>query len=202
MAVSMWAQAAGLLYALLFGLLCGALYDGIRILRVLHGVHYGGQASARIQTLRPRFLPPPRPHGRVGERAQGALIFLEDVLYLAVAGALFSVFVYWQNDGVFRSHLLVGTLLGFFAYYFTVGRLVLSAAESLAALLRLLFACLFFLAALPVRFLWRRGKRGALWLGRTMRRFLRRTRVKLLLPLYARREARRLLASAQRGFLN
>lgn len=196
----MAAQTASFFAAVLFGVLCGVLYDGVRILRVLLGVRYGGVVSARLQTLRFPLLPhdfAARAPGRAGVRAQRVLIFVGDFLYMALLGALFCVFVYWQNDGVFRLYLLIGAVLGYTAYYLSVGCLVLASAESVALVLRLLFAYLFLLVRAPLLFLFRWLVRAAKWVGRgLLALFLFAYR-----PLFARRAAALRLRRAGRGFL-
>ena len=200
MAVTMAAQTASFFVAILFGVLCGVLYDGVRILRVLLGVRYGGAVSARLLSLRFPHLPPDfaaRGPGRAGKRAQGVLIFVSDLLYMIVVGALFCVLVYWQNDGIFRSYLLAGAVLGYTAYYVSVGRLVLASAESVAFALRLLFAYLFLLVRTPLLFLFRWLRRAAGWAGRGLAFLF----LLVYRPFFARRAAALRLRRAGHAFL-
>ena len=202
MEVSMWEQAGNLLYAVWFGAICGILYDILRIVRVLHGVRYPGRFSAWLSRLRLPFLPEgyasPRPT-RYGKRVQSLLIFLGDFLYLLLVGMLFSVFIYWQNDGVFRFYMLFGATIGYMAYYFTVGRLVLASAEAVAAFLRILLAYLVMLVRIPIGYICR-----CLWylLYRLYRMFVYiagRVETLLLVPMASRRIKRRMLAEARNG---
>ena len=52
-------------------------------------------------------------------------MFFEDILFFLVAGCVISVLIYYTNDGVFRLMALFGVMCGFFAYYFTVGKIVI-----------------------------------------------------------------------------
>lgn len=64
--------------------------------------------------------------------------FFLDLLFSVMSGVLFSVFLYWQNTGILRWYAVLGALCGFFAYYQTIGRLVMHAAAFLLAVLRAL----------------------------------------------------------------
>ena len=202
MEVSMWEQAGNLLYAVWFGAICGILYDILRIVRVLHGVRYPGRFSSWLSRLRLPFLPEgyasPRPT-RYGKRVQSLLIFLGDFLYLLLVGMLFSVFIYWQNDGVFRFYMLFGATIGYMAYYFTVGRLVLASAEAVAAFLRILLAYLVMLVRIPIGCMCRCLRYLLYRLYRMFVYIAVRVETLLLVPMASRRIKRRMLAEARNG---
>ena len=50
--------------------------------------------------------------------------FVRDFVFLSFCGIAFSVFIYYTNDGNVRFAAIMGTLMGFAACYFTVGRLI------------------------------------------------------------------------------
>ena len=80
-----------------------------------------------------------------------ALVCIGDVLFSLLAGALFCVFLYFFNDGIFRWQALVFCVFGFFVYYNTVGRLVISLAEFFVIFLRILTKFLAFSIAFPFK---------------------------------------------------
>lgn len=53
----------------------------------------------------------------------GIIVAVRDVIFFSVCGVAFAVFVYYTNNGNIRLFAVLGTLFGFFAFYFTVGRL-------------------------------------------------------------------------------
>ncbi|HHT54103.1 MAG TPA: hypothetical protein GX011_04105 [Clostridiales bacterium] len=67
------------------------------------------------------------------------VIFVKDVLFFTVAGAVVAVLIYWANDGQFRMLSPVGALLGFYICRSTLGRLLRRLNEELV---KLLFAAL------------------------------------------------------------
>jgi hypothetical protein len=197
MQVSMWGLLVALLYSLAFGAFLHLLYDGIRIARVLCGVRYGGRVSSRLQACRLPLLPPDfatRPPKKAGERLRTAFIVATDILFCLVAGLLFSVFVYWQNDGEVRAVLLLGAAAGFALWHQTVGRLILLVSETLAFCLRVVAAYLFLLVRLPLSFLARLLLRAARWGLARSRCLLSFLYERLYLPFYTRREQKRRLA--------
>lgn len=138
-------RASAIPEALLFGILLGVLYDVFRVLRTALGlktVNGSSRLSAwtarRRAERRKRILPAPedaRPQKR-GVRCGGAVLFLLDLLFSLLCGVGCAVFFYWRSDGMVRWYLLLSILLGFAAYYRTVGVLVMLAADAVTAALR------------------------------------------------------------------
>lgn len=98
------------------------------------------------------------PNGRV-------LIFLEDMLYFALVGIVSFSFVLLQNGGVLRAFLLAGELLGAVLYFFSLGVLVMKAAQGIIRLVRGFLRFLFRIFVRPLirLFRWIFGKCRALW---------------------------------------
>ena len=69
--------------------------------------------------------------GNVKIRIGDVLTSLGDIVFLSLCGAIFSVFVFYTNDGRFRAFMAIGAIIGFFSYYFTVGRLVMLLSEKI-----------------------------------------------------------------------
>lgn len=200
----MWGLFCSLLYSLAFGALLHLLYDGIRILRALCGVRYGGRLGARLRALRFPGLSPDfasRPPRRAGERLRAVLVFFTDLLFTATAGVLFSVFIYWQNDGAFRAILLLGTLLGYTVFHLTLGRLIVASAEGVAFLLRVLLSYLFLCIRVPATLVARAVSFVARALLALVRRILLFLYERLRAPAYHRREEKRRLRAAFAGLL-
>lgn len=105
------------------GACLGALYDLVRLLRVLLGV-----------TVK-------SPFGEKGLRRWFgyAFVILGDLFFCLAAAAVMCVFFFLTGDGRMRAYGLCGAALGFFAYYQTVGRLVIRAAEGIQRGIRALF---------------------------------------------------------------
>ena len=137
-----------LVYGALVGFGLGAVYDCLRILRLLLG------ESTEREGRRP--LP------------MALLLFLEDVVFMIVASLAFILLCYYRNDGQIRGPALMGLGGGFFVYRHTVSRPflwlvrwgILGAKRMLAALLRLL--------AKPLRWLW--AVTAGRWLDRLRER--------------------------------
>lgn len=81
------------------------------------------------------------PNGRV-------LIFLEDVLYFAVAAVVSFSFVVLANGGVLRAFLLLGEFLGAVLYFFSLSLLIMKAAQMI---IRVIHSFLFLLYRLTIR---------------------------------------------------
>ena len=103
-------MGSSFLLSVLLGVFFGLCYDPLRILRILRREKKG--VFFKVLTT------------------------IEDFLLLSTYGAFFSIFVFAVNDGVLRGFMLLGTLLGFLIYYFTVGRLVMAVSERIISFVR------------------------------------------------------------------
>ncbi len=156
LALSMQALWRGFLYATVMGLSLGLFYDAIRLVRMLLGVSYRGKfahgpfdrlasgvrTKASAYRLRYRAL-------RIASRV---IDFFLDVFFFVLAGIAFSLFLYVVSDGVFRLLFLIGTVIGFYLYRKTVGRIVFFFLRELASVCYLLLYLAYKTVSVPIRF--------------------------------------------------
>lgn len=57
------------------------------------------------------------------------MVFFQDVTYGAVSGFLMYLFCFIFNNGEVRAYLLIGSVLGFIIYYFSVGSIVMKVSR-------------------------------------------------------------------------
>ncbi|MGI6167699.1 MAG: spore cortex biosynthesis protein YabQ [Eubacteriales bacterium] len=116
------------------------------------------------------------------------VIFVKDVFFFTVAGAVMAVLIYWANDGQFRMLGPAGAALGFYICHRTLGRLLRQLNE---AMVKLLYAALRMLVW-PVRKLFTAARvladKGILLMRRyRMKRYtLRRIRATDAIRLHGR----------------
>ncbi|MCI8611727.1 MAG: hypothetical protein HFE66_07405 [Clostridiales bacterium] len=160
------------LYALLLGLFLGVLYDVLRITRMLAGI-------TPVHTAHISWIGrlPVRRIGKIGKGPVSELLFVHllDIVYGLSAGVCFCIFLYALNNGRFRWYLLLGCVLGFFAYYYSVGKLVLYLSGYIVAFLRGIMGCILYILTQPLIWVWRWVCR---LLGPAKRRILRRQRIR------------------------
>lgn len=158
------ALALLLVYAVAVGFCLGGVYDLLRILRMLCGFPKKQERPSAFFAV---------------------LLFLEDVLFMLIVAIALILLCYYANDGQVRAPAIIGLACGFFAYWQTVGRLVVAMAERVVKLIRKMLAFCLHLMAIPVKGLWH------LTVGRMM--VARRERM-------TQRRIRALTESASRGF--
>lgn len=180
---------------LLLGAAFGVVYDALRITRVLMRVRYSRAASASLALPMPQRRRPARPH-RVGRALRDVVVDLEDICFFLAAGPAMAIYLSAANHGRVRWLAFAGVALGFAAYYFTVGRLVVRFSEAIAGLLRFAGAWLWWLFCLPFGWL----ARGIHWLAGRIGRRLRKIWLWFYLPGYTRRAMRRYLGQINRVF--
>ena len=141
-------------YSFLFGILLGVAYDIIRIQRVLLGVEYRSKKQ-RIN-YRDIELPIIKKKAYFEQKAvsKGILnvyIALGDILFVTLCGVITVLVAYAYNSGRVRVIILIGLLVGFLIYYFTIGKLVMKLSELIAFLLRSAVLYVWEIASFPVR---------------------------------------------------
>ena len=63
-------------------------------------------------------------------------VFVEDIIFSIIALLLTFIFVVAFNNGELRFFVLLGELLGFTVYYFTLGRLTMSISKGIISLVK------------------------------------------------------------------
>ena len=126
-----------LVYGAVVGFGLGALYDGLRILRMTLGEPVGAGKRALPLTV---------------------LLLVEDVVFALAATVAFILLCYYVNDGQIRAPAALGLCGGFFVYRHTVSRLLLRVADRLICLvkhlLRRIAVTLLRWVTMPLRALW------------------------------------------------
>ena len=189
-----------LAYSLVIGLIFGALYDIFRISRVLffgNGIGKMSASDKRIEGMIRRIIPERSEHTaillsklrHIKEKTVTVLIFFEDILFFIISSLFFTVFLFQVNFGQLRLYIYIGAAAGFTVYYFTVAKLSAAVSGLAVSIIRLALFFTFYKIAKPILIII--AKAISVPVNRLT---LKRIR-------YAdKKEAGRLLLSAQRGF--
>lgn len=109
-----------LLGSIFVGVLLGVVYDFFRIRRISYSS--GAKNDRSINKIR--------------DRIECFIIFFEDVLYAVICSVVLSIFIFYMNSGRLRGIAIIGSLLGFWLYYNTVGKLVVFCSERIIRFIR------------------------------------------------------------------
>lgn len=147
------------LYALFLGVFLGVAYDVVRITRVTVGVRYGGFAEKSTDKLYEINFPligklKKRGKGKLGRKMTAVFVFSGDLLFFSACGAVFCIFLYYTDSGMFRWQALAAAVLGFFVYYKTVGTLVISSAEIICIFVKIFVRILLKSIEIPIGFMY------------------------------------------------
>ena len=80
---------------------------------------------------------------RIAFGAKQIAVFVEDMVFSLIALILTFVFVITFNNGEVRFFVLIGELLGFIVYYFTVGRAVMLLSKAIINLVKKIFSFIY-----------------------------------------------------------
>lgn len=141
-----------------FGIGIGVFYDVHRILRVLFGVQYTKNRPTKYFSKPLPILKRPLgeiKRGKIKTAFLSVLIFMQDLLLCCVSAVGIVILNYAFNDGRFRFYTILALFMGFFLYYFTVGKLMMFLSEWIVFFLRSVFSIFFFLLSRPWVILWR-----------------------------------------------
>lgn len=103
---------------------------------------------------------------RPGKRS----IFFQDLLFFSTTAVFTFIFALIVTGGALRWYIFVGELIGFFAYYFTIGRVVVACAERVCALILWLWHGLWWVIFWPFRTIGRLLRRPAAFLAGKFRK--------------------------------
>lgn len=143
----------GILYSLAFGILLGLIFDAFKIIRIALGSYKSGgrERFKRIYSSKiKKYI-----NSSGGAVYSYIVTTLFDLLFFITCGALFSVFLYVFNFGIFRWFLLAGALAGFRLYYITLGKAVTSVSVAAADSIVLIFNVFINLITVPVFFIFK-----------------------------------------------
>lgn len=59
-------------------------------------------------------------------------LFVQDIIYVILCAVITFLFLLSENYGEIRAYVLAGEIIGFFAYYFTIGVLTMRVGDSVA----------------------------------------------------------------------
>lgn len=146
-------------YAFLLGAFLGVIYDVVRITRVTVGVRYGGFAERSTDKLYEINYPligkqEKAEKGKLGSKMTAVFVFFGDLFFFSACGAVFCIFLYYTDSGMFRWQALAAAVLGFLVYYKTVGTLVISFAEFICFFVKIFVRILLKSIEIPIRFMY------------------------------------------------
>lgn len=184
-------------YSFFGGVLLGALYDTLRLSRVLLGVCHYADISLKMRIPSPfgERLRSPRKRSSVFREA---LLAVEDLVFCLAVGAVMMLLLFYGNDGGFRGFVLLGLLAGFLLYYATLGALVVRASEYLVFWLKTAVLYAAFYITRPFVFLFRFLRKTARRVYESVSRRVAMRRLRR----YDEKKRKELLALSERGFVN
>lgn len=139
--------------AFICGMAMGVFYDLLRITRVFLGYNYISEKSTILQS---KFVNKfsVKNNQEVRKRLYFKIVlFFEDIIFLAISAIAFVLILFYGNDGIFRSVTFIAFILGFVAYYFTIGKINVLFFDVLVIFLRTLVRYIFHYILLPVKFI-------------------------------------------------
>ena len=151
MEISPIMMALLLFYSFLLGMGVGLFYDANRIIRVLVGVRYSSRGVGRLACVKLPIIKKPlcgEPKS-VSKFLQNSIIFFGDFASVMCATVGVIILNYSYNSGKFRFFTLLGVIVGFLLYYFSLGKLIMMISEPLAMLVKYVFLSFFILFLYP-----------------------------------------------------
>ncbi len=95
---------------------------------------------------------------RLCTSSKKAVIIIFDIMYCVLFCFAFFVFLLTVNEGQFRFYLLLGGLLGFFVYYFSLGAIIFSFSKFLTEFIKKTVKRIFAVLLFPFQWIFSRMK--------------------------------------------
>jgi len=124
-----------LFFSFLFGIALGILNDVFRITRTFFGVKYSERDFSNLYSVF-RWSPKTASASKHKIRMLSLVIFLEDLLLMAILGAGIVILNYYFNDGRLRLFTIFSCAVGGVLYFFTVGKLIILLFEPIVIIIR------------------------------------------------------------------
>ena len=102
------------------------------------------------------------------------VIFFEDLVFFVSAAVFTFFFALTVTGGEMRLYLFLGLVIGFAAYYFTIGRVVMACAEAVARAILTAWHWFWHLVFAPFRLLGRLLRRPAVFLQKKLENALKK----------------------------
>ena len=160
MEISQSALAVVTLYSIAVGFFLGAVYDVFRILRIALEIHTepsavenprNGKKEPREEQKSPDAAKKiKKALLRILRAGNGAIIFIEDIVFFTICAAVITIFIFNINDGQIRWFALAGSGAGFAVYYFTVGKIVMFCAKKIIAFIKAVILFILRITVFPV----------------------------------------------------
>ena len=87
---------------------------------------------------------------RIALKLNAVIIAIEDILYLFICAVMTFFYMLASNDGQIRFFIIVGEILGWVVYYFTVGEIVMGLSTAIIKFIKGVFRVLYRLFIAPV----------------------------------------------------
>ncbi len=145
-----------LIYSFLYGGMLGVINDINRIIRVFFGVRYSRKRFNGLYN----FLKINKSESDVNENkisniCLNIIIVMQDIFLMLSFAVGVIILNYYYNDGKIRFFGLFTTLIGFFLYYFTLGKVIMLISEPIMLVCRTVFKQVFIVVSAPVKFLFK-----------------------------------------------
>ncbi len=156
MEISPFLLAKLLLYSFFLGMLTGVFYDANRVIRIFLGERYKQGGFGRLYSIKLPFLKKEVSLTTASDKGiqkhiRGVVIFFGDMLTVLFGAVGVIILNYSYNDGTFRGFSVVGALVGFLLYYFSIGKLVILVCEPIAFLIKYTFCAFFVILGYPIK---------------------------------------------------
>lgn len=119
---------------ILWGAILGAIYDLFRLRRIAFAKTHSYGAKQMPKSL--CASPSAKESRTVSFSISTVVIFIEDILFALIAGGIFCILLFAENDGIFRWYALFGYAVGFFAYQNSIGKLVMRLSDVILGWIR------------------------------------------------------------------
>lgn len=204
MYVSMSELSRMLLYSMLLGIFLGASYDVVRLFRITAGIKY---KSARDKLYDYSSLAIVGKYFKNREQknkkasAGRVYIAIGDIFFWVFSAICVSIFIYYFNDGIFRSFVIFGCIVGFLLYYFTVGKIILFISQEIIFYLKILLIYIGFFLFYPIFYLF--GKIFCVFriIIEKIILIIRKLYAIIYLYIYSLKAEKTILATSKGGFL-
>lgn len=204
MYVSMSQLSLMLLYSIFLGIFLGVSYEIIRLFRITAGIKYKSSEDKRYDysslAIVGKYFKNRKQKNKKASKGR-VYIAIGDILFWLFSAICVSIFIYYYNDGIFRSFVIFGCIVGFLLYYFTVGKVILFISQEIVFYVKIILIYIGFFIFYPIFYLFRKIFCVFRIIIRKIILIIKKLYAIICLYIYSLEVEKTILASSKYGFL-
>lgn len=151
MEISIRYQLISTLLSVGIGIVIGMIYDIFKFFRILSGLEFSSRIQDKVESLKlPIIKNIKMKKGKFSDIKEKILYFIWDLLFFIAITPVMQIFIHVSSSGIVRWYIIIGALLGYIIYYFTISKVISVIYEYILLAIKIILTYIMFFVKLPL----------------------------------------------------